>query len=127
MTDERLNNFTQDWHWDKESESFAMKLGRFLLEFVDEMKDSGLSRSTVSKYTDVSWCIGILICGYGYHDSFDIQTLFGSPYTNHDYEFRRKYSCSKNDLAYYPRTWRKLHKYAVKKGLASPYVDDEDE
>ncbi len=50
----RLEDFIQHWYWDVPSHKFARMLGRFLLKFLDQFREEGLSQRTITFYTDTS-------------------------------------------------------------------------
>ena len=61
------------------------------------------------KHINNCWCIGWLVCSYGYHDTFSPKILMDGP--SYIYEFKRKVSDSKYAIASYKATWRKLARY----------------
>jgi hypothetical protein len=48
--DLRVEEYIKDWNWDETSHEFALQMGSFLLEFVDSLHTSGVSRETVRKH-----------------------------------------------------------------------------
>ena len=119
--DDELEEFIQDWHWNKKSHGFARETAAFLFEFIDSLVDTGLSQRTIAKHIDNCWSIGILECLYGYHDTFS-PDIFLDEEPSHLYEFKRRYSDSKYAIASYRATCRKLAKYVKSLGYT-----DEDE
>ena len=67
---EELEDFIQDWHWDKKSHRFARALGTYLFQFLDSLSAQGISERTIRKHWDNCWSIGILECQYGYRKAF---------------------------------------------------------
>ena len=110
IDNEELENFIQDWHWDKKSHKFAQQTGKLLFQFIDALGKQGLSERTIRKHADNCWSIGILECQYGYNANFspDIFICEEAPYL---YEFKRKHSDSKYAIDSYKATCRKLTKY----------------
>ena len=121
IDNEELEDFIQDWHWDKKSHEFAKQTGKFLFRFIDNLEKIGLSERTVRKHTDKCWNIGILVCRYGYHDKFSPE-IFVSEEVSHLYEFKRKHSDSRYAVDSYKATWRKIAKYVKSLG----YKDKDD-
>ncbi len=111
---EELENFIQDWHWDKASHKYASDIGLFLLQFMDHLEKSGLSERTIRKHVDNCWCIGHLECSYGYNKKFS-PSIFNGNEPDFLYEFKRKMSNSKYAVDSYSATWRKLVKYVESK------------
>mgnify|MGYP006288419583 FL=1 len=111
---EEIERYIQDWYWSDQSHKFAYDFGEYLFGFMDYLEESGLSERTIKKHRGNCWCIGILICQYGYHGEFSPQILAYPPYQ--DIEFRRKFSDSKYQVQSYNSTCKKLEKYALKKG-----------
>ncbi len=109
-----IEKYIQDWYWNDQSYKFAYDLGAYLFEFMDYLKESGLSERAIKKHVDNCWSIGILICQYGYHDEFSPKILSYPPH--HEIEFRRKFSDSKYQIQSYNSTCKKLEKYALEKG-----------
>ena len=120
--DEELEDFIEDWHWDKKSRELARQIGSFLFQFVDYLEEKGLSERTIWKHVDNCWSIGKFECDYGYHESFS-PAIFASEEPSHLYEFRRKMSSSKYAVNSYKATWRKLSRYVRSLG----YKDEDDE
>ncbi len=118
---QELEDFIQDWHWDKKSLKFARDLGLYLFQFVDYLYEQGLSEKTVRQHTSNCWNIGIFECQYGYKDEFSAGAVFYRPDANYEYEFKRKMSDSKYALNSYRSTWRKLYKYTKALG----YLENE--
>jgi len=110
MDNDELEDFIQDWHWDKKSHVFAQELGTFILNFIDHLEQSGISENTIRKHISNSWSIGIFVCQYGYHDKFSSE-IFEFEDASHLYEFKRKHSDSPNAIASYKATWKKIAKY----------------
>ena len=111
---EKIERYIQDWYWDDQSHQFAYDLARYLFEFMDYLKESDLSERTINKHIRNCWCIGILLCRYGYYDEFTPEILSNPPYE--DLEFKRKVSDSKYQIRSYISTCKKLEKFAIKKG-----------
>ena len=114
MSDEEnqeLENFIQDWHWNKKSHKVAQDMGLYLFQFIDHLYEQGLSKKTVQKHIDNCWSIGIFECQYGYKDEFSPGIVFSSSDADYEYEFKRKMSDSKYAVNSYRSTWRKLYKY----------------
>lgn len=112
--DDELEQYIEGWHYDEKSHEFARQMGRFLLQFLDSLETTGLSRATLRKHKSNCWCIGWLECNYGYHDTFTPKIFQGGPFFTS--EFRRKVSDSKYAFASYRATWKKLEKYAASLG-----------
>jgi hypothetical protein len=106
---QELERFIEDWYWDEPSHELARQMGTFLLQFLDYLQTTGLSERTMRKHTNNCWCIGWLVCSYGYHDAFSPKIFGGGP--SHLFEFKRKVSDSKYTVASYRATWRKLARY----------------
>jgi len=104
-----LAHFIEDWYWDDASHEFALQMGQFLFDFLDSLKESGMSNRTLKVYVDNCWCIGKLSCDYGYHDDFSPRIFLCGP--SHMYEFKRKHSDSRYAVEAYERAWRKLERY----------------
>ena len=117
---EQLEHFIQDWHWDEASHQLAREMAEFLFAFLDSLKEAGTSERTLRTYTDNCWSIGILSCGYGYHEKFSPAIFLHGPC--HVYEFKRKHSDSKYAVDAYERTWRRLERYVRSLGYGG---DDE--
>jgi hypothetical protein len=115
IDNEELEDFIQDWHWDKKSHKFAQKTGNFLFQFINALEKQGLSERTIRKHTDNCWSIGILECQYGYNDNFS-PGIFIFEDASYLYEFKRKHSDSKYAIDSYKATWRKLAKYVKSLG-----------
>ncbi len=115
--DIELERFVRDWHWDKKSHRYAQELGRFLLVFLDDLETSGLSRATLTKHRDNCWLIGTFECKCGGYGKFLVGRVFDIPEAAHELEFARKVSDSEYALQSYRSTWRKIHKYARRRGL----------
>lgn len=114
MTDEEkkeLEDFIEDWYCDEQSHEFARAIGKYLFQFIDHLYEQGLTDKTVRKHIDNCWAIGTLECGYGYRDHFSPGKVFYGPVAHYEYEFKRKFSNSKNAGNSYRSTWRKLYKY----------------
>jgi hypothetical protein len=110
IDNEELENFIQDWHWDKKSHKFAQQTGKLLFQFINALGKQGLSERTIRKHTDNCWNLGILECQYGYHTKFS-PDIFICKDVPHLYEFKKKQSDSKSAIDSYKATWRKLTKY----------------
>lgn len=119
--EKQLERFIQDWHWNEASHELAREMGKFLFEFLDSLEDAGMSERTRRTYVDNCWSIGILSCGYGYHEEFSPAIFLYGPW--HVYEFKRKHSDSTYAVDAYTRTCRRLERYVRSLG----YGDDEDE
>jgi hypothetical protein len=115
--EDRLEDYIQDWYWDRPSHEFARKLGRFLLEFLDHLREEGLSRKTINVHSRNCWCIGKFECDYGNTGRFSYRRMFSSPAASHVYWFEHKWSRSKSSVGSYRTTWRRLYKYT--KGLTN--------
>ena len=113
---QELEDFIQDWHWDKKSHKYAQDLAKYLFQFIDKLYEQKLSEKTVRKHLDNCWQIGILECGYGYRDKFSPGEIFYSPEADYEYEFKRKMSDSNYAVNSYRSTWKKLHKYTKELG-----------
>jgi hypothetical protein len=92
----RVEEYIKDWNWDEASHEFALQMGTFLLEFIDSLHTSGVSRNTLRKH-------------YGHHDAFMPAVFLNGP--DFLYEFKHKVSNSKYAIASYKSTWRKIEKY----------------
>jgi hypothetical protein len=112
-----LEKFIQDWYWDESSHEFARQTGRFLLQFLEHLETTGLSRRTLNKHASNCWLIGKFECDYGYHDTFTPEIFAGEP--SFLYEFKRKVSDSKYAIASYQTAWRKLAEYVRSSGQAA--------
>ncbi len=110
IQDQELENFIEDWHWDKPSHKLAKEMGSFLFQFIEYLESIGLSEKSISKHIDNCWCIGKLELDYGYHDSFS-PDIFSGDEPSSVIEFKRKFSGSKYAINSYKATWRKLTKY----------------
>jgi hypothetical protein len=95
-----LEKFIQDWYWDESSHEFARQTGRFLLQFLEHLETTGLSRRTLNKHASNCWLIGKFECDYGYH-------------------FKLMVSDSKYAIASYQTAWRKLAEYVRSSGQAA--------
>lgn len=119
---EELEEFIENWYWDKKSYKFAKELGLFLFQFLDNIEQKGLSDRTISKHTDNCWSIGYLECNYGFHKRFTPE-IFACEEADYLYEFERKFSDSKYAINSYKSTWRKLslyvksQEYKIKEGV----------
>jgi len=112
MTDptlQELESFIEDWHWNERSHELARQMGAFLFQFLDYLQTTGLSERTMRQHSSNCWCIGCLVCSYGYHDTFSPAIFLSGP--SYLYEFKRKVSDSKYAVASYKATWRKLARY----------------
>ena len=109
--DDRLEDFIQDWYWDEPSHEFARKLGMFLLQFLDQLRNEWLSRKTINVHSRNCWCIGKFECDYGYKSRFSYRQMFSSPAAAHVYWFEHKWSRSKSAVSSYRATWRRLYEY----------------
>jgi hypothetical protein len=105
----RVAEFIKDWNWDEGSHEFALQMGTFLLEFIDSLHTSGVSRKTFSKHKSNCWLIGSFECDYGHHDAFTPAIFLNGPGFIH--EFKHKVSDSKYAITSYKSTWRKIEKY----------------
>jgi hypothetical protein len=76
---QELEEFIEDWYWDEESHQYAKELGQFLFQFLDSLKEKGLTERTIRKHTDNCWFIGSFECGYGYREEFAVEEVFFSP------------------------------------------------
>jgi hypothetical protein len=108
-----IERYIEDWHWDEKSYAFAWALGVFLFKFMDYLKLSGASESTLSKHESNVWNIGIFTCQYGYHEKFEPGIFKYPPF--HDIEFKRKVSDSQYAIKSYESTCNKLAKYVKAK------------
>jgi hypothetical protein len=115
IDNEELEDFIQDWYYDKKSHKFAQQTGIFLFQFIDNLEKQGLSERTIRKHTENCWSIGILECQYGYNDKFS-PDIFIDEEASYLYEFKRKHSDSKYAIDSYKATWRKLAKYVKSLG-----------
>lgn len=115
--EQEIEDFIQDWHWDKKSRTYARELCTYLFQFINELEKQGLSERTISKHTDNCWHIGILECQYGYRNKFVPGEVFYSPDADYVDEFKRKMSDSKYAINSYKSTWRKVYKYTKELGL----------
>ena len=117
--DDSLEDFIHDWYWNKPSHRFARQIGKFLLDFIEHIKNSGVSTETVNKHANNCWHIGKFECDYGSHKKFSPDILIGGEF--HMYEFKRKVSDSKYSVNSYLATCRKLSKYvrALRSGMGS--------
>ena len=109
-SEENLEYFIEDWHWDNKSHEFARQMALFLFDFFNYLRENGLSVRTLRKHEGNCELIAGFTAGYGYYDEFTPEVFIGEP----DYlsEFKRKVSKSKNAIESYKTTWRKLAKYA---------------
>jgi hypothetical protein len=115
--DQRIERFIEDWYWDDKSHKYAKELCKFLFQFLDSLKQQGLSEATMRKHTSHCSLIGSFECGYGYREEFFPGVVFSSPEANYMYEFKRKVSDSKYATDSYRLTWRKLYTYTKQLGL----------
>lgn len=115
---EEIEDFIEDWHWDKKSRTYARELCKFLFQFIDDLEQQGLSEKTIRKHLDNCWHIGILECQYGYRKTFSPGDAFYSPEADYEYEFKRKMGDSKYAINSYKSTWRKIYNYTKRLGLA---------
>ena len=106
-----LEEFIHSWHYDKKSHRFALKLGLYLFQFIDELYCMKLADKTIRKHIDNCWIIGILECDYGDAKTFVAEKIFNTNEPPHEYEFSRKFSDSNYALNSYKTTWNKLCKY----------------
>lgn len=116
---QEIEDFIEDWYWDKKSHKFAQDLCKFLFQFIDHLYEKGLSEKTVQSHISNCWSIGILECGYGYKDEFSPGEIFYSPEADYEYEFKRKMSDSNYAIKSYRSTWRKLYNYTKSLGFIS--------
>lgn len=124
MSDEAtrdLEEFIDDWYWDEKSHQFARELGRYLFQFIDQLKTQGLSEKTIRKHTDNCWCLGSLETQYGHRGEFSPAEIFCSPEALYEVYFMHKISDSEYAVKSYRSTWRKLYKYTKALG----YLDNE--
>ncbi len=84
-------------------------MGTFLLEFIDSLHTSGVSRKTCRKHKGNCWLIGSFECDYGHHHAFTPAVFLDGP--DFFYEFKHKVSHSKYAIASYKSTWSKIEKY----------------
>jgi len=105
-----LENFIEDWFWDKNSYQFAQEIGLFLFQFLDNLKGKGISAQTIRKHSSNCWLIGKFECDYGYHESFT-PAIFEYEYADHLDEFKRKVSDSKYAIESYKATRKKISQY----------------
>jgi hypothetical protein len=108
--DLRVERYIKDWNWDAASYEFALQMGIFLLQFIDDLRSSDLLQETIRKHESNCWLIGAFECDYGYHDTFTPVIFLGCG-TAFLYEFKRKMRASKYAIASYKSTWRKIEKY----------------
>ena len=101
----RVEEYIKDWNWDEASHKFALQMGTFLLEFIDSLHASGVSRETFRKHKGNCWLIGSFACDYGQHNAFTPAVFLDGP--GFIYEFKH----NKYAIASYKSTWRKIEKY----------------
>ncbi len=118
---EEIEDFIEDWYFDKASHDFAKILCAFLFQFIDSLEQDGLSERTIRKHLDNCWSIGKLECDYGDRDSFSPDIFSCEPSYLH--EFKRKHSDSSYAVNSYKVTWRKLRKYV--EDQATPSVSED--
>jgi hypothetical protein len=109
--EKRLEDYIEDWYYGEEMNKFAKALGRYLLQFIDHLREQDISQKTRRKHMDNCWYIGYLECNFGYRDEFVPEEVFYSPDAPYDYEFKRKFFSSKSAMTAYRATWRKLYTY----------------
>jgi hypothetical protein len=107
--EQELEEYIEDWHWDRPSCEFAHQVGALLFEFMDYLDTTGLSERTLRRHESNCWTIGYLECHYGYHDTFSPEIFLSEP--AFVYELKRKLSDSEHAVASYKATWRKLARY----------------
>ena len=105
----QIEEYIEDWHWDKKSKKYAFEMGKFLFRFMDYIDDLNISKKTKRKHQDNVYLIGSFEAQYGYNDNFSPKNLEGEP--NFLYEFERKVSNSKYAIQSYKSTWKKLDRY----------------
>ena len=81
---QEVEKFIEDWYWDEESHQYVRKLGQFLFQFLDSLKEQGLSEKTIRKHRDNCWFIGSFECGYGFRSAPG--DVFYSSEANYEYE-----------------------------------------
>jgi hypothetical protein len=107
--DEEIERMIEQWFWDEPSHAFARQVGAFLLDFLNDLEMTGVSRQTLRKYEQNCWLIGKFTCDYGGFKVFTPAIFQGGPrYLN---EFRRKAGSSAGALTAYQATWRRLDRY----------------
>lgn len=115
-TDNDLEHFIGDWHWDDKSHVYAQQLGQFLFRFLDSLEEQGLSEKTINKHRRNCYLIGVFECSYSYRDTFSPETVFSDPDASYEYEYMRKVSDSEHAVNSYRSTWKKVHQYTKRLG-----------
>jgi hypothetical protein len=114
--DRELENFIYEWHEDSQSYLFAKALGKYLFEFMNHLRKQKMSERALRKHIDNCWSIGYLECGYGYHDDFAPDEVFGYEKPSFEFEFRRKFRDSDYAVKSFRATWTKIHSYTKSLG-----------
>lgn len=110
-----IEEYIQNWHWDKSSAEFVFELGSYLFDFMDDLRNnSGLKENTLKKHISNCWWIGNLIGQYSLLDKFTPEIFANPPYQEID--FRRRFSDSSYMIKSYNSTCKKLKEYSIKRG-----------
>ena len=109
--DPELEAFIESWYLDENSHEYARQLGMFLLEFLDDLSESGFSDQTMMKHERNCWAIGWLETYYGKHTVFSPDVFLSGP--TFIQEYKERISATTSSISSYQTTWRKLVKYVI--------------
>ena len=109
MDERYLEKYIEDWYWDEKSHKIAVEIGKYMLGFVEYLKNLPISDQVKNRHIRKAWFLGYIECVYGYHDKFSPEIFLFSGLNT--VEFRHKVGKSKYMLESYKATWRKLKKY----------------
>ncbi len=112
---EKLEYFIEDWHWDKKSRKIARQMGELIFQFINHLKEQGLSERTIRKHESNCWNIGKFECDYGYNNSLS-PSLFADEESDYLNEFKKKVSDSASAVNSYKATTKKLARYVKSLG-----------
>ncbi len=90
-------------------------MGEFIFQFINHLKERGLSEGTLRKHRSNCWHIGKFKCDYEDSDSFS-PSIFAGEEAEYINEFKRKVSDSANAINSYKATKKKLARYVKSLG-----------
>lgn len=105
-----IEEFIKDWHYDDKSYTISLKLGTFLLEFIEYLKDKRIGNKKIQEYRNYCQIIGKIELDHGYRNDFKEEMFLNGEIKN-ELEFKKKMGDSENKLKLYKKTIEEIKKY----------------
>jgi len=109
MSDQEIEEMITDWYWDEESHAFAHQIGALLLDFLNYVEATRVTKQSLRKYETGCWLIGKLTCKCRGDKPFTPDMFLGGPHYLD--ELRQEVGNSSSIVSAYQTTWRKLERF----------------